>query len=240
MTSPGATWTPDAIPGLGGRQAVVTGANSGLGLITARELARKGASVVMACRNLGKGEAALAQVRAAAPGARVELAQLDLGSLDSVRVRRGAGGGSASARQQRWHNGAAAGRDGRRLRVAARDQPSRPLRAHRPPSPLTSVAAHPGYAATNLQSAAPPILDRLVLGFLNVVVAQSAEKGALPSLYAATVPDLAGASYVGPDGLGETRGDPRLVSMSERAQDPETARRLWAVSESLTGVTYVF
>ncbi len=62
----------------------------------------------------------------------------------------------------------------------------------------------------------------------------------MPLLYAATVPDLPGAAYVGPDGRGEARGNPRLVSMSERAQDPETARRLWEVSESLTGVTYAF
>ena len=106
--------------------------------------------------------------------------------------------------------------------------------------PLTSVAAHPGYAATNLQFASPPLHERIAMRVLNVVVAQSADKGALPSLYAATVPGLPGASYVGPDGRGEARGNPHLVSMSERAQDPETARRLWEVSESLTGVAYAF
>jgi NAD(P)-dependent dehydrogenase (short-subunit alcohol dehydrogenase family) len=105
---------------------------------------------------------------------------------------------------------------------------------------LKSVAAHPGYSATNLQLAAPPLHERLVMRVLNVIVAQRAGKGALPPLYAATVPDLPSASYVGPDGPGQWRGNPQLVSMSGRAQDPEAARRLWAASEELTGVAYAF
>ena len=77
-------WTADDIPDQSGRRVIVTGANSGLGLITARELARKGATVVLACRNVRKGEAALADVRAA--GGEAELAQLDLADLASVRA----------------------------------------------------------------------------------------------------------------------------------------------------------
>ncbi|HKH16211.1 MAG TPA: SDR family NAD(P)-dependent oxidoreductase, partial [Solirubrobacteraceae bacterium] len=76
-------WSAADIPDQRGRRAVVTGANSGIGLVAARELARRGASVVLACRNMEKGEAALAQVRAA--GGEPELAQLDLASLASVR-----------------------------------------------------------------------------------------------------------------------------------------------------------
>ena len=106
--------------------------------------------------------------------------------------------------------------------------------------PLTSVAAHPGYSATNLQAAAAPAVDRAVMAVLNRVVAQDAEHGALPTLYAATAPGLPGGSYVGPDGIGELRGSPALVSMSGRANDPDTARRLWEASERLTGVTYAF
>ena len=79
-------WTTERIPDQGGRTAIVTGANSGLGLITALELARAGAQVVLACRNLGKGEAARRQIEASVPGAPVELEELDLSSLDSVRA----------------------------------------------------------------------------------------------------------------------------------------------------------
>ena len=74
---------------------------------------------------------------------------------------------------------------------------------------------------------------------MNRVVAQSADAGALPSLYAATA-DIPSGSYVGPDGRSELRGSPQLVSMTARAQDPDDARRLWEVSEQLTGVTYAF
>lgn len=79
-------WTADQIPDLEGRRAVVTGANSGLGLVTARELARKGAHVVLAVRTPAKGETAAREIRAAAPDASVEVRELDLGSLDSVRA----------------------------------------------------------------------------------------------------------------------------------------------------------
>ncbi len=78
-------WTAAQIPDQSGRRAVVTGANSGLGLVTARELARKGAHVVLAVRSTGKGEAAAQAIRDAAPGAQVEVRELDLSALDSVR-----------------------------------------------------------------------------------------------------------------------------------------------------------
>ncbi len=74
----------------------------------------------------------------------------------------------------------------------------------------------------------------------NRLLAQPAEMGALPILYAATAPDLPGGSYVGPDGIGEMRGHPVLVRATERANDEEDARRLWEISERLTGVTYDF
>ena len=117
-------------------------------------------------------------------------------------------------------------------------------RAEAAGAPLRSVAAHPGYAATNLQSAR---LEDGVVAWLeaqgmrvgNLVVAQSDAAGALPTLYAATM-DLPGGAYVGPDGIGESRGHPRLVGASKAATSLETARRLWEVSEELTGVRYAF
>ena len=109
---------------------------------------------------------------------------------------------------------------------------------------LRSVAAHPGYADTNLQFVAPRMAGSRVMeglsGIANKVFAQSAEKGALPTLYAATVPGLPSGSYVGPDGPLEARGHPRLVGTNARARDEATSRRLWEVSEELTGVRYQF
>jgi NAD(P)-dependent dehydrogenase (short-subunit alcohol dehydrogenase family) len=103
-------------------------------------------------------------------------------------------------------------------------------------SSLRSVAAHPGYAATALQSHTESIQDQ-ILGVFNHVIAQSAAMGALPTLYAATE-DVPGAAYVGPDGLLEQRGHPHLVDMSGAAKNEGAARRLWEVSEELTGVTF--
>ena len=105
-------------------------------------------------------------------------------------------------------------------------------------SQLRSVAAHPGYSATNLQSHTESIQDQ-VMGLLNRVIAQSAAMGALPTLYAATE-DLPGAAYVGPDGFLEQRGHPHLVNMAGAAKDADAARRLWEASEELTGVTFDF
>ena len=95
---------------------------------------------------------------------------------------------------------------------------------------MKSLAAHPGYAATNLQSAAAPLVDRLVMRVSNAVVAQSDEMGALPVLYAATQPGVEGGLYIGPDGLGEQRGHPKVVKPSGAARDEAAASRLWDVS----------
>ena len=103
-------------------------------------------------------------------------------------------------------------------------------------SPLRSVAAHPGYSATNLQFHTQSIQDQL-MGIANRLIAQSAAMGALPTLYAATA-DVPSAAYVGPDGLFEQRGHPKLVDMAGAAKNSDDARRLWEVSEELTGVSY--
>jgi len=305
-------WTAGQISDQSGRTAVVTGANSGLGLVTARELARHGASVVMACRNQSKGEQALAQVRAAAPGATVRLEALDLADLASVRAfaerltgeleslhllinnagvmappRRltvdgfesqlgtnhlghfaltgrllgmlsGGPAGSAPRvvtlssaahrmgamkfddlqRQHRYNSWVAYGQSklanllfcfelGRRASASGSD--------------LVSVAAHPGYSATNLQFAGPTkFYERAFMGLGNKLYAQSAEMGALPTLYAATAPDLPSGTFVGPDGFMEGRGHPQIVGAGGRAYDEDAAARLWEASEQLTGVRFEF
>jgi NAD(P)-dependent dehydrogenase (short-subunit alcohol dehydrogenase family) len=297
-------WDVQDIPDQSGRTAVVTGANSGLGLVTARELARAGASVVMACRNLEKGHAAVDEVRAAAPDAQVQLDELDLASLASVRAfadrfkaphdgldllinnagvmgsprRRTADGFelqfgtnhlghfaltsalletmegredarvvtlSSTAHKMGRINFDNLNGDRHYFRWNAYGQSKlanllfaleldRRLRAVG--STVKSLAAHPGYAATNLQRSGPPMFDRLVMVASNALIAQSDEMGALPILYAATQPGLEGGTYIGPDGFQEQRGHPKIVKPSARAGDPDTARRLWEVSERMTAV----
>ncbi|MFE3761528.1 oxidoreductase [Streptomyces sp. NPDC059104] len=78
-------WNATHIPDQSGRTAVVTGANSGIGYVTARELARHGAAVTLACRSAARGRAAVVRLRGEVPGAEVEFAPLDLADLSSVR-----------------------------------------------------------------------------------------------------------------------------------------------------------
>ncbi len=302
-------WTSNDIPNLTGRSAVVTGANSGLGLEVARELARHGAAVVLACRDLGKGQRALEAVRATATGLEPELARLDLADLASVADFASAHGESHPEGLDLLVNNAgimAAPRrvtaDGfesqlgtnhlghfaltgrllpallrrprprvvtvssvahrmgridfddlhgtrryRRWRAYGQSKLANLLfaleldrRARAAGAPLVSAAAHPGYAATKLQTSSPPAHEALAMRLINPLVAQSAAMGALPLLFAATVDDLPGGTYIGPDGPGEMRGNPRPVSPNRRAEDGEVARRLWEVSERLTGVSFDF
>jgi NAD(P)-dependent dehydrogenase (short-subunit alcohol dehydrogenase family) len=101
---------------------------------------------------------------------------------------------------------------------------------------LEAVAAHPGYADTNLIAGAT-VQDRAG-ALANSLFAQSAERGALPTLCAATYPGLYGASYIGPDGFMEMRGFPKLTRAAAIAYDQRLAMDLWSVSEELTGVTW--
>jgi NAD(P)-dependent dehydrogenase (short-subunit alcohol dehydrogenase family) len=102
---------------------------------------------------------------------------------------------------------------------------------------LLAVAAHPGYAATNLSSGLP-VVYRLGAKISDRVAAQPDHMGALPQLYAATMPDVGPNDYWGPDGFMERRGWPKRVGRSGAARDGDAARRLWDVSEKLTGITY--
>ncbi len=299
-------WTAEQIPDQRGRVAVVTGANSGLGLVIARELARHHARVVLACRDLDKGQRALDTIRDAAPDALLELLELDLESLHSISAfaegvcathdgidllinnagvmapprRETADGfelqlgtnhlghfaltaqiiGAMQHRedarvvtlasnahkmgridfddlqsQRRYRRWSAYGQSKLANLMFALELDRR-LRASG--SHLKSLAAHPGYAATNLQAAAAPMLDRLAMRATNSLVAQSADMGALSPLYAATHPGLEGGVYVGPDGIGEFRGHPHVSSPNRAARDLDVAERLWEVSEGLTGVRF--
>jgi NAD(P)-dependent dehydrogenase (short-subunit alcohol dehydrogenase family) len=104
---------------------------------------------------------------------------------------------------------------------------------------LRSVAAHPGWARTDIigngMGGGPPSLKARLIGHAFGLVAQSAQEGALPSLYAAIAPEAKGGAYYGPTRLGETRGAPGLSRIFPQAADPLTATRLWTLSEKLTG-----
>src|SRR5450755_3074533 len=102
-------------------------------------------------------------------------------------------------------------------------------------STVLATAAHPGYAATNLQFHSGRRWLDLINGVGNRLIAQDENGGALPTLYAA-VADVPGNSFAGPGGFMEYRGAPKLVGRTAAAQDAEVARRLWDVSEELTGV----
>ena len=108
---------------------------------------------------------------------------------------------------------------------------------------MIAAAAHPGYAATNLQAVGPRMdgsafMEMMMTQIGNRYFSQSAEMGALPTNYAAAAKGVVGGDYIGPDGFGEMRGYPTKVGMSGAAKDPTSAARLWDVSENLTGVKF--
>ncbi len=300
------SWTAAQIPDQSGRRAVVTGANSGLGLVTATELARKGATVILAVRTLEKGEQAAAQIRKEVPTADVEVRELDLSSLDSVRAFAATitdadapldllvnNAGIMMTPAQKTADGfelqfgtnhlghfaltgllldaLAAGTDPRVVTVSSIEHKpghvhfddlqlehgyaprkayqqskmanavfglelDRRLRAA--DSPVKSLLAHPGYSNTNLQSTGPTGIAKLAMWFGNRVIAQGADKGALPQLHAATAPGVEGGQFFGPDGFQEFRGAVTEVRAVREARDEQIGRRLWNVSEELTGVQY--
>lgn len=100
-----------------------------------------------------------------------------------------------------------------------------------------AVAAHPGSSNTELARNLPGLV-RKPFEWLWSLVAQDAAMGALPTLRAATDPTVRGGQYYGPDGYGEQRGHPKLVQSSSKSRDIEARKRLWSVSEKLTGVRF--
>jgi NAD(P)-dependent dehydrogenase (short-subunit alcohol dehydrogenase family) len=99
-----------------------------------------------------------------------------------------------------------------------------------------AVAAHPGASRTELMRNLPPLVA--AAGAVIEPLLQGADMGALPTLRAATDTGVLGGQYYGPDGFGQMRGYPRIVASSDQSHDVELQRRLWAVSEALTGVVY--
>ncbi len=292
-------WTPVDIPNLQGQTALVTGATDGLGLETARELARHGARVLLAGRNPTKGEAALKSIRAEMSGADITFEPVELKDLATVRslAQRAAAQGVDMLINNAGVMGVPQGETAQgfetqfgvnylshfvltgSLLEALRSRPhprvvSLSSLAHRmgkinfedlqskqgyKPFPaygqsklamlmfaielqrrsdkhgwgLLSVAAHPGFATTNLMSGGSQTMAK----FGNAIAplfSHSAAAGAAPTLLAATRPDLRPGSYWGPTGAFEIKGPAGPARMSTRAADPAAGARLWEASQALT------
>jgi NAD(P)-dependent dehydrogenase (short-subunit alcohol dehydrogenase family) len=290
------------VPGQQGRLAVVTGANTGLGFETAQVLAARGASAVLAVRDIEKGKRAAARIAGTTPGADVMVSPLDLTSLDSIRAaadqlrarhpgihllinnagvmftpKQTTGDGfelqfgsnhlghfaltgllleqmlpvpgsrvvtvsSLGHRIQARVNFDDLQSERSYSRVAAYSQSklanlmfTYELQRRLSGAGTTiAVAAHPGLANTELTRNTPPI----TAFFYARVMSQKAAMGALPTLRAATDPGVLGGQYYGPRGFFGTRGYPKLAKSSRQSHDTAIQRRLWAVSEELTGVTF--
>lgn len=110
-------------------------------------------------------------------------------------------------------------------------------RARETGSKLVSVAVHPGISVTNIAGPGSDFKSRFMRMFGRFLF-QNDEKGALPTLYAATAPEVQRGQYIGPDGRGEMGGYPKVVQPRPQALDEQAGRRLWTVSEELTGVVY--
>lgn len=300
----GSNWTAADIPDQSGRTAIVTGANSGLGYDTAAALAAKGARVVLAVRNLDKGNEAVDRIKKSAPNAVVSLAELDLSSLGNVRraadelraahpridlLINNAGvmylpnretteeGFEMQFGTNHFGHFALTGLlldnllsvEGSRVvtvssvghRIMARIRFEDPhfetgynrVRAYGQSklanlmftyelqrrlaakgAETIAAAAHPGFSDTELMRYIPVFVPDLVWK----IFTQPADKGALPTLRAATDPGVQGGQYYGPDGIGEVKGSPKLVASSAQSHDEDIQRRLWTMSEELTGVTF--
>ncbi|WP_024794537.1 oxidoreductase [Tomitella biformata] len=287
-------WTAADLPSMDGRTVIITGANSGLGLATARDLAGAGAHVVLAVRNQEKGRAAAESITGS-----TEVRPLDLASLASVRafaagwdrpidvLVNNAGvmmvppGRTADGFEMQVGTnhlghfaltnlllphvtdrvvtvGSLAHTWGR-INLADLNYESRRYNrvlsygqaklanllftSHLQvlldgvSSPVRSLAAHPGYAATNLSAHTSNWFGNVLMPIGDKLIGQKAENGALPTEYA-VVADLPGNTYVGPDGFQQMRGGPTVVGRNRAARDAETARGLWELSEKLTGTRF--
>ena len=293
-------WTTDQIPTQENNIAIVTGANSGIGFETAKALAAKGATVILACRNLEKANQAVENIRKVIPNANLEIIQLDLSDLASVKSFSDTFK-SKYARLDLLINNAgiktppfSKTKDGFESQFgsnhlghfALTNRLLEPLRAT-PKARVVNVsssahkmakgtidfenlnaekgyvpwsayaqsklanllftlelnqyfklnkidaissAAHPGWTVTGLQKG--------FMNFISQLLGQQTAMGALPTLYAATSGDTQANDYIGPEGMMEMRGYPKKVVTSAAAQDTTLARKLWQVSEQLTGIRY--
>lgn len=301
------TFNLNNIPSQKGRIAIVTGSNTGLGFETAKALAEKEATVILACRNLQKAEAAKTEIIKAVPNAKLDIIQIDLSKLASVRqfareflakytqldllinnagvmtppysktedgfeLQFGANHlghflltgllldtilatpnsrivalssiahkrGNIQFEDLQWEKKYAkipAYAQSKLANLMFAFELNRRLSTKDGHSSI-AVAAHPGVSNTELARHFPKLLVALLTPLLSFMI-HPPHRGALPSLMAALDPSVKGGEYFGPQGYREMKGDPGRAESTQLANDQEIAKRLWKVSEELTGINYL-
>ena len=298
------------------KRVIITGANSGLGKESAIALAKLGAEIVLAVRDINKGQSVKNQILNQTPSAVIEVAELDLMDLDSVRkfaasqstkpidvLLNNAGimavpfektkdgfesqmgtnhlghflltelllDAISKGTNPRIVNVSSSAHRLGKLKTGDKSEINVSKESYSPwtvygnsklanllftnelvrrlkivNSNITVAVAHPGYANTNLQLVAATkrsglrkSVELAVTKVMNIILGQSAAKGALPQIAACTWVDIQSGDYLGPRGLFESRGKPKKVKMNKSAQDIELAKRVWRTSEELLGVTFL-
>lgn len=297
-------WTKGNIPDQTGKVCIVTGANTGIGYETTLGLAEKGATVVMACRSLERGQSAMTEIRKTAPSAKLELIELDLASLDSIRLFAKRFKENHDQLDVLVNNGGLVGFDksvtedgfeaqfginhlghfaltGLLLEVLLNTPESRIVtvgsrmhadakinwddlmsentydrweaykqsklanlmfsfelarRLDASGKSTRAIGVHPGLAnsswADNNLNGVMKVIGKL----LSALTYQSSKMAALAPLFAATAPEAKNGGYYGPE--NDTKGYPVEVSAADHAYDETDAKRIWALSEELTGITF--
>lgn len=292
---------------LNGKMVIITGANSGIGFEAAKALSARGAHVILAVRNLEKGQIAVNSLIKENTSAKIELMEIDLADLGSIRsfaaeyssrfyqldiLINNAGvmippyGKTADGFELQFgsnhlghfaltglllpllknttnsrvitlssiaHRGAFIDFDNldgskgyKPMKFYGQSKLANLLFAKELDLRLKvhgiqtiSVACHPGISNTNLFKLGKAATPGYMKWIMNLFF-QAAEKGALPTIYAATEKSLKGGEYIGPDGRGNRKGNPAIEIPGASVYNEDTMAKLWVISEELTGVTYEF
>lgn len=303
-------WKTNDIPDLTGKVIIVTGGNSGLGFESVKAFAEKGAEVILACRNVEKGELAKSEIVKSDPTSKIRVLELDLMNLSSIReftssfkstydqldvLLNNAGimmtpyqltkdgfesqfgtnhlghfaltgllldiiqqtpgsrvinisslahkGGTFDFEDLHYNNGSSydpmkSYRRSKMANLLFTYDLQRKLATVQ--SDTISVAAHPGVSMTNLANHLKGSFMFKIFELIGGFISHDPAKGALPGIRASVDPKVQGGAYYGPDGMMEMKGNPVKVASNKASHDLDDAKKLWEVSEQLTGVKFKF